>query len=68
MNPVSTRSLINDQAVAGTQLLAKNIYDTAFTGANNMAQGQARSVIFFLVLVVISIVQVTVSKKREVEL
>ena len=60
--------MINDQAVAGTQLLAKNIYDTAFTGTNNMAQGQARSVIFFFVLVIISIVQVTVSKKREVEL
>jgi len=60
--------MINDQAVAGTQLLAKNIYDTAFTGAFSMAQGQARSVIFFLVLVVISLIQVSVSKKREVEM
>jgi len=60
--------MINDQAVAGTQLLAKNIYDTAFTGANNMAQGQARSVIFFLILVVISIAQVSIGKRREVEL
>jgi raffinose/stachyose/melibiose transport system permease protein len=54
-------------AISGTQLLAMNIYNTAF-GANDMAQGQARAVIFFLILVVISIVQVSVGKKKEVEL
>ena len=59
--------MIADKAVAGTQLLAKNIWDTAFS-SNNLAQGQARAVIFFLVLVGISLVQVSVSKKREVEL
>ena len=59
--------MFEGQAISGTQLLAMNIYQTAF-GANNMAQGQARAVIFFLILVVISIVQVTISKKREVEM
>lgn len=56
-----------DQAIQGTQLLALNIYNTAF-GASNLAQGQARAVVFFLVLVVISIIQVSVNKKKEVEL
>jgi raffinose/stachyose/melibiose transport system permease protein len=55
------------QAIPGTQLLALNIYNTAFTG-NNLAQGQARAVLFFLVLVVISLVQVRLNKKKEIEL
>ena len=51
----------------GTELLALDIYRTAFV-ANNLAQGQARAFIFFIVLVVISIIQVRTSKKREIEL
>ena len=59
--------MFQGQAIAGTQMLALNIYNTAFQ-ANNLAQGQARAVIFFLVLVVISTIQVWVNKKKEVEL
>lgn len=55
------------QSVFGTELVAMNIYNTAFA-ANKMAQGQARAVIFFVVLVVLSLVQVYFNKKREVEL
>ena len=51
----------------GTELLALDIYRTAFV-ANTLAQGQARAFIFFIVLVVISIIQVRTSKKREIEL
>jgi len=54
-------------AVKSTQFLALNIYNTAFN-MNQMAQGQARSVLFFIVLVVISLAQVAVSKRREVEM
>jgi len=53
--------------IFGTELLALDIYRTAFV-ANNLAQGQARAFIFFIVLVVISILQVRTSKKREIEL
>jgi raffinose/stachyose/melibiose transport system permease protein len=53
--------------IFGTQLLALNIYDTAFT-ANNLAEGQARAVVFFLVLIFISLGQVSANKKKEVEL
>ena len=60
-------TMFDGVAISSTQLLAMNIYQTAF-GANNLSQGQARSVIFFLVLVIISIVQVSISKKKEVEL
>jgi raffinose/stachyose/melibiose transport system permease protein len=51
----------------GTELLALNIYNTAFIG-NKLAMGQARAVIFFLVLVIISLVQVHINKKKEIEM
>jgi raffinose/stachyose/melibiose transport system permease protein len=54
-------------AIRGTELLAMNIYNTAFRG-NALAQSQARSVIFFIALVIISLIQVSVNKKREIEL
>jgi len=53
--------------IFGTELLAMDIYNTAFR-ANRLAEGQARAFVFFIVLVVISIIQVRTSKKREVEL
>jgi raffinose/stachyose/melibiose transport system permease protein len=55
------------QAIYGTQLLAMNIYNQGFK-SNDMAGGQARAVVFFLVLVIVSIIQVSVNKKREIEL
>jgi raffinose/stachyose/melibiose transport system permease protein len=55
------------QAIYGTQLLAMNIYNQGFK-SNDMAGGQSRAVIFFLVLVIVSIIQVSINKKREIEL
>ncbi|RKX93568.1 MAG: sugar ABC transporter permease [Spirochaetes bacterium] len=51
----------------GTELLSLNIYNTAFV-KNMLAEGQARAVVFFVVLVVISVIQVSINKKKEVEL
>jgi raffinose/stachyose/melibiose transport system permease protein len=56
-----------EESIFGTQLLAMNIYNTAFIG-NDLAAGQARAVIFFIVLVVFSIVQVTYNKRKEMEM
>jgi raffinose/stachyose/melibiose transport system permease protein len=53
--------------IYGTQLLAMNIYNQGFK-SNDMAGGQSRAVIFFLVLVIVSIIQVSINKKREIEL
>ena len=55
------------RAIKGTTLLAMNISDTS-TISLNTAQAQAKAIIFFLVLVTFSLIQVYVSKKREVEL
>ncbi|CAM3038096.1 carbohydrate ABC transporter permease [Sporolactobacillus spathodeae] len=49
-----------------TQMLAMDIYNTAFS-QNNMALGQSKAVVFFLIVAIISLTQVYYSKKREVE-
>lgn len=51
----------------GTQMLALNIYNTAIS-KNNYAMAQAKAVLFFLILASVSMVQVKVSNKKEVEL
>ncbi len=53
--------------IAGTEMLALNIYNTAFL-SNFLAQGQARAVVFFLVLALVALVQVAVNKRKELEL
>ena len=53
--------------VQSSELLALNIYQTAFK-YNNMAEGQAKAVIFFVVLTIISIIQVRYNKSKEVEM
>lgn len=55
------------EVVNSTELLAVHIYNVAFK-YNDMAQGQARAIIFFLILSIISIAQVRISQKREVEM
>jgi raffinose/stachyose/melibiose transport system permease protein len=55
------------KSVFGTELVAMNIYNTAFA-SSKMAQGQTKAVLFFLVLAIVSLVQVYFNKKREVEL
>jgi raffinose/stachyose/melibiose transport system permease protein len=60
-------AMFQGQPIYGTQLLAMNIYNQGFK-SNDMAGGQARAVVFFLVLAIVSIIQVSASKKREIEL
>ncbi|OJF76233.1 MAG: ABC transporter permease [Treponema sp. CETP13] len=54
-------------ATNSTELQALNIYKTAIV-KNKWALGQAKAVIFFVLLAIVSLVQVTVNKKREEEL
>lgn len=60
-------TMFNGEIVNSTELLAVHIYNVAFK-YNEMAQGQARAIIFFLILSVISVGQVYFNKKREVEM
>jgi len=54
-------------SVRSLDLMAINIYNTAFT-KYQMGIGQAKAIVFFLILMVISIAQVTYNQKKEVEL
>ena len=51
----------------GTEMLALNIYNTAVIN-QNYALGQAKAVLFFIILACVSIIQVRLSNKKEVEL
>jgi len=55
-----------DAPVKASQLLAMNIFNTAT--ANRMAEAQAKAVVLFVALLVVSLIQVSVNKKKEVEM
>lgn len=56
-----------NQAIKSTEFITMNIYNTASV-ENQMARGQARAVILFVILVVISMTQTTITKRKEVEM
>jgi raffinose/stachyose/melibiose transport system permease protein len=47
-------------------MLALNIYKESFTN-NNLGLGSAKAIIFFVVVAAITVTQVYLTKKREVE-
>ena len=59
-------SLTAGGPVNSTQMLALNIYATAF-GENRFGLAQAKAVIFMIVVMVISVIQLSITKRREVE-
>lgn len=59
-------SLTNGGPYNSTQMAAMNIYNTAFV-ENKMGYAQAKAVVFFLFVAIISLTQVYVTKKKEVE-
>lgn len=60
-------TIFMEKAIKGTTLLAMNISETS-TISLNTAQAQAKAIVFFLVLVFFSLIQVYTTKKREIEL
>lgn len=60
-------SLTNGDPARATELLALEIYNKAFVEAN-FGQGQAQAVLFFVLIASVTLTQVYVTKKREVEL
>lgn len=59
--------VLGAKIVQSTEFLALNIFITAIR-KNNYALGQTKAVVFFIVLAIVSLTQVVISKKREVEL
>lgn len=63
----SVTNFLGDYLTNGTQMLALNIYNTAIS-KNNYALGQAKAILFFIILAAVSIIQVRISNKKEVEM
>lgn len=60
-------SLTNGRPFGSTELITMNIYSTAF-GYNKYVIAQAKAIIFFFVIMIITMLQVYLTKKREVEM
>lgn len=63
----SVTNFFGNYLTNGTQMLALNIYNTAIS-KNSYALGQAKAILFFVMLALVSIIQVSISNKREVEM
>jgi raffinose/stachyose/melibiose transport system permease protein len=63
----SVASFLGSYLTNGTEMLALNIYSTAVVN-NEYAFGEAKAVLFFIILACVSILQVRISNKKEVEL
>ncbi len=50
-----------------TEMMAMNIYNEIFS-VNNYGYGQAKAIVFFIAVAVITLIQVTITKRREVEM
>ena len=50
-----------------TEMLALNIYNAFYQSSTNMGIGQAKAVVFFVMVVIISLTQLTITKRREVQ-
>ncbi|TCM99093.1 carbohydrate ABC transporter membrane protein 1 (CUT1 family) [Paenibacillus sp. BK033] len=51
----------------GTQVITMNILEEAYQGNNRYGYASAKAIILFLIILVITMIQVSVMKKREVE-
>lgn len=60
-------SLTGGGPANATEMFAMNIY-TEFFGYNNYGLGQAKAIVFFLIVAAITLTQVYITKKREVQM
>lgn len=59
-------AFFSGNVVKSSQLLAMDIYNTA-NSANRMFEAQAKAVVFFVILVVFSLIQVSINRRKELE-
>jgi len=60
-------TMFMDKALMSTELLALNIYQTAFS-LRRLAEGQAKAIAFFVVIAVVALIQVYFNKRKEIEM
>lgn len=61
------KALTNGAPMNKTRMLALNIYDTFYGKTGYEGVGQAKAVIFFLIVAVISLAQLSLTRRKEVE-
>jgi len=57
----------NGAPMKKTQMLALNIYETFYGRTGFEGVGQAKAVVFFIIVVAIALVQLTFTRSKEVE-
>ena len=60
-------ALTNGSPDRTTEMMALNIYNSFYQNATNMGVGQAKAVVFFVIVVAISLGQLYFTKRREVQ-
>ncbi len=53
--------------IRSTEMLALNIYNTFYLNANSRGTGQAKAVLFFLLVAAIALIQFSATRKKEVQ-
>ena len=66
-NGTPSADFAGEYITQGTSMLALNIFQTAVV-KNNYPLGQSKAVLFFIILAIVSIIQVRVTSSKEVEL
>lgn len=60
-------ALTEGEPAKATQMLALNIYKSFYQNANSKGIGQAKAVIFFIVVVIIALLQLYFTRRKEVQ-
>lgn len=60
-------SLTNGAPMRKTSMLALDIYNTFYGSGNTKGVGQAKAVLFFIIVAVISVIQLFATRRKEVE-
>ncbi len=61
------KALTNGAPMNKTQMLALNIYDTFYGKTGYEGVGQAKAVVFFIIVAAVALIQLSVTRSREVE-
>ena len=59
--------MANGTVIRSTEMLALNIYNTFYLNANSRGTGQAKAVLFFLLVAAIALIQFSATRKKEVQ-
>jgi raffinose/stachyose/melibiose transport system permease protein len=60
-------ALTNGSPNKTTEMMALNIYNSFYQSSTNMGIGQAKAVVFFVIVVAISLIQLYFTKRKEVQ-